>query len=361
MKKYIAAFLALFTIIATLGSCAPVVTPSQTAPATTAAGTEGSPSDSLDSEGTQATDKIPETPIRVAALKGPTAMGMVQLMDQSQAGLLPYDISVKGAIDEITPALLQGSVDLAAIPANLAAILYNNTKGQIQVLAINTLGVLYIVEQGESVKTVSDLKGKRIFASGKGATPEYALRMVLEAAGLDPDKDVTLEFKAEHTECLAALTANPGAIALLPQPFVTTAQLKDPSIRIAVDVNQEWEKLSGEEGQAGPLITGVLVGRQNFIQENPEAVDAFLKANKVSADFVNQNPQAAAQLMEQFDIVPAAVGEKAIPYSNITFITGQEMEQKLSSYLDFLFDQNAESVGGAVPDEGFYYYPSKLG
>ena len=271
----------------------------------------------------------------VAALKGPTAMGMVQMM---QAG--EYNFTISAAIDEITPKLVKGEVDIAAVPANLASVLYNNTQGQVKVLAINTLGVLYIVENGSTVASVQDLRGRTIFASGKGATPEYALNYILRGNGLNPEKDVTIEWKSEHS-----------SVAMLPQPFVTTAQMKQEGVQIVLDMNREWERLT----DSSRLITGVVVARAEYISQHPDEVSAFLDAYKASVAFVNENNDEAAALIGQFDIVPEAVAQKALPYCRIVYIDGQEMQTQLSGYLKVLFDQNPAAVGGALPDEAFYY------
>ena len=309
-------------------------------------------------EPTAAPEPSEPVAINIAALKGPTGMGLVKLMADSDAGETGnnnYTFSISGAIDEITPKLIQGTVDIAAVPANLAAVLYNNTKGQVKVLAINTLGVLYIVEKGETVKSVEDLRGKTIYASGKGASPEYVLNYILSSNGIDPDTDVTIEYKSEHAECLSALEANEGAIAMLPQPFVTAAQLKDSSIRTALDLNQEWDKIQKATGGTSSLVTGVIVARTAFIEEHADAVNYFLDQYKASVEYVNANVEDAAALIEQYDIFTAAVAQKALPYCYITFIEGAEMQDKLGGYLSVLYDSNPKSVGGALPDEAFYY------
>ena len=299
-----------------------------------------------------------ETTVRVMALKGPTAMGMVQLMDTAEAGPVggnAYEFTIAASADEVTPKLVQGEADIAAVPANLASVLYNNTEGKIQVLAVNTLGVLYIVESGDTVQTAADLKGKTIYASGKGSTPEYALNYILSSNGIDPEKDVTIEWKSEHSECVAALSSGEGGIARLPQPFVTTAQAKNDSIRIALDLTKEWDALQSGAETPSALITGVVVVRADFAAENPGAVSAFLDSYKESVDFVNGSTEDAAALIEKYDIVPAAVAVKALPYCNITFIEGTEMKEKLSGYLNVLFDQNPKAVGGKLPADDFYY------
>ncbi|MDO4285868.1 MAG: ABC transporter substrate-binding protein [Eubacteriales bacterium] len=296
--------------------------------------------------------------VNVMALKGPTAMGMVQFMDQVDSGAITdqnYQFTIAAAADEVTPKLVQGEADIAAVPANLASVLYNNTEGGVEVLAINTLGVLYIVESGDTVQSVEDLKGRTIYASGKGSTPEYALNYILTQNGIDPETDVTIEWKSEHAECLSALMADSEAIAMLPQPFVTTAQTKSDTIRVALDLTQEWDKL--QEGSENPsaLITGVVVARKAFVEENPAAVESFLAHYQESVDYVNSNVDEAAQLVGKYDIVTAEVAQKAIPECNITYIAGSEMKEKLSGYLAVLLEQNPQSVGGALPGDDFYY------
>ena len=330
----------------------------------TAAGAETAPAAETAEAGTASaeteTADIPgeETPVRVMALKGPTAMGMVQLMDSSEAGAVSgnaYTFTIAASADEVTPKLVQGEADIAAVPANLASVLYNNTEGQVQVLAINTLGVLYIVENGESIQSVSDLAGKTIYASGKGSTPEYALNYILSGNGIDPEADVTIEWKSEHSECVAALAADEDGIAMLPQPFVTTAQTQNENLRVALDLTEEWDALQADAESPSALLTGVVVVRTAFAAEHPEAVNAFLDSYQESVEYVNANIPEAASLIEKYDIVPAAVAEKALPYCNITFIEGNEMQEKLSGYLNVLFGQNPVSVGGALPAEDFYY------
>ena len=296
--------------------------------------------------------------VNVTALKGPTAMGMVSLMDDVDNGKVDsenYKFTIAASIDEVTPAISQGETDIAAVPANVASVLYNKLEGGVQVLAVNTLGVLYIVENGDTVQSPADLKGKTIYASGKGATPEYALNYILQQNGLDPAADVTIEWKSEHSECVAALAQDPSGIAMLPQPFVTTAQMKNPDLRVALDLTEEWDKVQEDAQEPGALLTGVVVVRTEFAKENPEAVSDFLERYKASVDFVNENVDEAAQLVGQYDIVTAEVAQTAIPECNIVCITGDEMQEKLSGYLSVLNDQNPEAVGGKLPDDDFYY------
>ncbi|MDD5972499.1 MAG: ABC transporter substrate-binding protein [Spirochaetales bacterium] len=291
------------------------------------------------------------TNVKVAALKGPTAMGMVKLMDESKSSSVNgnnYEFKIVGAPTEITPMLVKGEVDIAALPANLAAVIFNSTKGKVQVIAVNTLGVLYICENGNSVNSLEDLKGKTIYSSGKGSTPEYALNFILEQNGLE---NLPIEWKSEHTECVAALLKDPNAVALLPQPFATTAMVQNPSIRIALDLNKEWDKVSPESA----LLTGVVVARTDFIKENKKAVDNFLESYKMSTEFVNTNINEGARLIGEIGIVPEKVAQKALPYCNIVCITGSEMKAILPGYLKVLFDANPKSVGGVLPSEEFYY------
>lgn len=288
----------------------------------------------------------------VIALKGPTAMGMVKMMSDGDEA---YDFTIAAAIDEVTPLLVKGDVDIAAVPANVSSVLYNNTEGKVKVLAINTLGVLYIVENGDTVESFEDLRGRTIYASGKGATPEYALNYLLNANGIDPETDVTIEYKSEHTECLASLLANEGSVAMLPQPFVTTAQMKQPNVRVALDMNAEWDRVQEGSDHPSAMLTGVVVARTAFIEENPDAVNAFLDAYKESVAFANENIEETAALIGQYDIVTEEVAKVALPYCGITYIDGEDMQTRLSGYLQVLIDQDPSSVGGALPDEDFYY------
>lgn len=290
----------------------------------------------------------------IAALKGPTAMGLVKLMQDAKTGeglTNQYTFSLAASADEVTPKLIQGELDMACVPANLAAVLYQKTEGQIETLAVNTLGVLYIMENGNAVQSMSDLRGMTIVAAGKGSTPEYALRYLLSENGVDPDRDVTIDWKSEHSECVAALASGEATVALLPQPFVAVAQSKIADLRVALDLTKEWDKLNN----GSSLITGVIVARREVVDANPAAVKAFLQDYAASVDWVNGNTADAAQLIGDYDIVDAAVAEKALPACNIVCLTGTEMHDKLSGYLSVLFDQNPQSVGGALPEDDFYF------
>ena len=296
--------------------------------------------------------------VRTTALKGPTAMGLVKFMSDAESGTLTdndYEFQIVASPDEVTPLVAKGEVDIAAVPANLASVLYNKTEKGVRVIAINTLGVLYICELGDSIKSAADLKGKTIYASGKGSTPEYGLQYVLEKNGLTVGEDVRIEWKSEHAECVQALATSEGeAVAMLPQPFVTTAQTQNDKIRVALDLTEEWDKVqTGDEKSS--MITGVAVVRSEFADENPAAVDAFLSHYAESVDYVNDDVEAAAQLVGDYDIVPAKVAQKAIPECNIVCVTGADMKERLSGYLAVLADQNPQAVGGAVPGDDFYY------
>ncbi|HPF18697.1 MAG: ABC transporter substrate-binding protein [Bacillota bacterium] len=294
------------------------------------------------------------TDIRIAGLRGPTSMGMVQLMESAEAGesFNNYTFEIAGSADELTPKLLKGELDIAAVPANLASVLYNNTEKAVQLLAINTLGVIYIVETGEEIQTFADLSGKTIYATGKGSTPEYALRYLLAENGVDPDTDITLEWKSEPTEVVATL-ADSGGIAMMPQPYVTVAQTQVDGLRIAADFTQEWDALDN----GSTLITGVLIVRTEFAQQYPEQIASFMEEYKASTEYVNANIPEAAQLVEKFGIVKAAVAEKAIPYCYITYVAGEDMVEPMNGYLGVLFDQNPKAVGGSMPADDFYYVP----
>lgn len=292
--------------------------------------------------------------IRLGGLKGPTSMGMVKLLADNEAGTTVnhYAFTMAGSADELTPKLLQGELDILAVPVNLGSVLYNNTEGGVQLLAINTLGVLYLVEKGGSTVTDWDsLKGQTIYATGKGSTPEYALRYLMTQNGIDPDTDVTIEWKSEPSEIVALMAAQEHVLAMMPQPFVTVAQSKFSDLVTVMDLTAEWDALDNDS----QLLTAGLVVRADFAQENPEAVATFLNEYAVSTDYVNANVAEAAQLVGQYEIIDAAVAEQAIPFCNIVCITGSDMKTSAQGYLQTLYDQNPKAIGGTLPGEDFYY------
>lgn len=303
-------------------------------------------------------EKLPEVvekiDVNIGALKGPTAIGMVKVMQDADNGETSnnYNFTIAGAADEISAGLIKGDLDIAAVPCNLAAVLYQKTNGQINMAAINTLGVLYIVETGDTINGVEDLKGKTIYSTGYGTTPQYTLNYLLNAYGIDPEKDVTIEYKTEATEVAAALADAEDAIAMLPQPYVTTVMMNNDKVRIALDIAKEWEKVS-EDGSS--VVTGVVVVRKDFIENHKDVVDAFMEEYQASVTYVQENTEDAANLVENYGIVKAAVAKKAIPYCNIVFLAGEDMKTKANGYLNALFAQNPAAVGGQMPVDEFYY------
>lgn len=291
--------------------------------------------------------------INIAVMTGPTAIGLVKVMKDNEDGVAAnnYNFQVFGEATEISTGLVKGELDIACVPCNLASVLYNKTEGGIVAAGINTLGVLYIVETGNSIQAVSDLAGKTIYTTGQGTTPEYTLRYILSGNGIDPDTDVDIEFKSEAAEVVAALSENPDAIAMLPQPYVTIAMNNNEQLHIALDITEEWEKLDS----TGTVVTGVVVARKEWVDAHTDAFNAFLDEYPASAAYTNDNIDDAASLIEKFGIFKAAVAKKAIPYCNVTFISGIEMKSKIASYLTVLYGQNPASVGGKLPADDFYY------
>lgn len=292
--------------------------------------------------------------IKAAALKGPTAIGMVYLMDQAkqQKTAGQYDFTIAAAADEFSAALLQGDLQIAALPCNAAAALYNKSGGKIKVLAINTLGVLYLLENGTTIHSVADLKGKTIYTTGKGTTPEYTLRFLLKSAGLDPDRDVRIEFMSEAAEAAVRLAQqSSSAVAMLPQPYAATVMMNNSEVRIALDVTKEWENLTQSDST---VVTGVIAVNAAYYEQNRAAVAEWMRAYRASVEYVLGNPSAAAQLVSDFGIFSSAVAAQAIPYCNITYIDGAGMKHKINAYLQVLYDENPAAVGGRMPDDGFY-------
>lgn len=292
--------------------------------------------------------------IRLGGLKGPTSMGMAKLLDDAENGRTAntYTFTMAPSAGELTPQLIKGELDILAVPVNVASILYNQTQGAVQLLAASTLGVLYITEKGgETVTDVRSLAGKTLYATGKGATPEYALTYLLAQNGLTLGEDVTVEWKSEPSEIVALMAQEEHAIAMLPQPFVTVAQGKLEGLRVALDLSAQWDAL----GLDSRLITAGLLVRKAFADEHPEAVAKFLKEYAASTDYANSNPAETAALVEKLGIVNAAVAEKALPKCNLVCITGAEMKTAVSGYLQTLYDLKPDAVGGAMPGDGFYW------
>lgn len=347
-KKVLSAVLAL-AMAASLAACGGAAAVSSTEPASEPAATEA-PAETTETAAESAG-------IRIAGLKGPTTMGLVNLIAHAEAGQTTQDyaFTMYGAADELVPLLVKGELDAAAIPANLAATLYQKTGGALEVACINTLGVLYVVELGNNIQSVEDLKGATIVTTGKGTTPEYVLRYVLSQNGIDPDKDVTIEYLSEATEVAARLTTpttdSSTIVAMLPQPFVTSvvAQSKG-GVRVALDMNEEWQKVAGSR-----LVTGVTVVRKEFAEANPDVMAQLMTDYAASVESVTADLSGTAALCEQYGVVAkAALAEKALPSCNIVFETGDEMKTDLTAYLQVLYDADPASVGGALPGEDFY-------
>ena len=349
MKKLVSLLLSA-ALMLSLAACGGS-TAGSTAASSQAASSEAASSQAASSESTEplsTTDAV-----RIAGLKGPTTMGLVNLlpMEEDGSASLDYDLQLYGTADEIVPLLTKGELDMAAIPANLAATLYQKTQGGIQVMAVNTLGVLYVVEKGDTIHSVADLKGRTILSTGKGTTPEYVLRYILQQNGIDPDKDVTIEFYSEATEVTAQMAVAEDAIAVLPQPYVTSASMQDDTLRVALDLTEEWDKICDTQ-----LITGVTVVRTEYAQEHPDVVAAFLKDYTASVDAANNDLDGTAALCEEQGVVAkAAIAKAALPNCNIVCVTGDEMQVDVAGYLQVLYDADPASVGGAMPDDGFYW------
>ncbi|MDL2302225.1 ABC transporter substrate-binding protein [Lachnospiraceae bacterium OttesenSCG-928-D06] len=290
-------------------------------------------------------------PIRIASLKGPTSMGLLFMKEDTSI----YSFQMATTVDEILPLMMKEELDIALLPANVAAILYDKMEGGITVTHINTLGVLYMVSEDDSIKQVEDLRGKTIYLTGKGTTPDYVLRYILSENGLE-ETEYTLEYKSEATEVAAILLEEEDAIGLLPQPFVTAACVQNPSLHIVMDLNEQWDLRKGSEGSS--MVTGVTVVRTAFLEENEEAVRSFMEQHKNSSQAINTDVEKGAKrCVEEGIIANEVIAEKAIPECNITYIDGMEMKKALSNYLKVIGEQNIESIGGSIPKDDFYYIP----
>lgn len=296
-------------------------------------------------------------PVRVGSLKGPTSIGLLNLMEDAGQGKTAnnYEFQMATGADELLPLMVKGELDIALLPANVAGVLYGRTQGGITVIDINTLGVLYMVSGDTSITEISGLEGRSIYLTGKGTTPDYVLQYLLSQNNINAE-DCVLEYKSEAAEVAAILSEEPDAIGLLPQPFVTAACTQNEALSIVLDMNEEWNRVQGEGG--GSMVTGVTVVRDDFLAEHGDAVAVFLAEHAQSVQAVNEDPEAGAVLAVKAGIIAKEpVAREAIPRCNVVCITGEEMKQALSGYLEALYGQSPESVGGALPEEDFYYIP----
>ena len=296
-----------------------------------------------------------DTEIKVAALKGPTGIGITKLMNDSEAGTTKgnYKISLAGSPDELTGKIVSGELDVAALPTNVAATLFNKSNGKVKLAALNTLGVLYILQKGDAIKSLSDLNGKTIYSTGQGTAAEYALDYILKSNKID----VKVEYMSEHSELAAAALAGRADLFMLPEPFVTTVTSKDSSFKIAVNITEEFEKACKTNGAEGTVLTmGCLVVNTAFAEKNKEALNNFLDEYKASALYATSNVKETAELVAKYEIMAsAAAAEKAIPNCNIVYIDGTEMKNKVEGFFKVLYDYNPNSIGGAVPGDELYY------
>lgn len=293
--------------------------------------------------------------VNLYVLSGPTGIGAMNLWAAADAGETQntYHITMPGANDEVVAAISNGDADIAAVATNLAATLYNKTSGGVTVLAVNTLGVLSLLGNGQEIASIADLAGKIIYASGQGANPEYILRYVLSGNGLDPDKDVTIRFVGEGSELLTVWQTDPEAVIMAPQPVATSILMQNENTRTLFNMTDEWDKVSGGDST---LMMGCVIVRNAFLQENPGAVELFLQEYAASIEKAQSDVEGTAALCEQYGLIPkAALAQKAIPSCGLTFVTGAEMKSALSGYLQVMFDANPKSVGGAMPGDDFYY------
>ena len=309
---------------------------------------------------------VPYQTVHLGLLSGPTGMGAAKMLAdndeayaQVEAGtyeggtLLRYEVTLgSDPANDIVPRLTNGELDIAAIPTNLAATLYNRTDGGIKLLALNTLGVLHILENGDTVNSLADLEGRTLYATGQGSNPEYVLNYLLEANGLDPAADVDIQWLASE-ELTARMASGDIDLCMLPVPAATTVMMQNSDVRDAIDLNDAWT----ESGAQGTFTMGCLVARTEWLEGNSELVPGILEEYAASIDYANSNPEEASALIEQYGIVPkAAVAQAAIPQANMVCITGEDMKG-IADYYQVLFDADPTSIGGAIPGEDFYYVP----
>lgn len=285
--------------------------------------------------------------VNIGVLKGPTGMSAAWLMDQNDQKLSAneYNFTVAGTPDAITGQLINGDMDIAALPTNAISALYNKTEGKISVLGVNALGVLYILENGNSINSVSDLAGKTVLASGKGSTAEYVLNYILEKNGVIAE----IVWAAEHSEAATLALKGDYDIVMLPEPFVTNVTAKSDAFRVALDLTEEWEALGN-----GELTMGGIAVRTAFLEEHPDAVKAFVDEYGKSVAFTNAQPEDAAKLIAKYEIAAEEVAKNAIPRCNIVWLHGNDYKAVLENFLGVVYDANPAGIGGKMPGDDFY-------
>ena len=316
-----------------------------------ACATSGTPQDGANGEG--------GAPLTVAAMKGPTAIGMAHLMQEqdvlSEKGDKPaYEFTVATTADELVPRVAAGEFDIACVPANLAAKLYKQTNGAIRVIGINTLGVLYGVSYDGTVQGLDSLAGRTVYLTGKGSVPGYTVEYLLDKAELS-DK-VALEYVSEPSEALARLNADRTAVAIVPEPFATASLAKDTELARVLDMTALWDESSAGKEQHGRFVTGVTVARSELIDNDPESLARFMDAWNASVQAGLANPSSIAQTLVDFGILGnVSIADTAVPRCNIVCILHEQMKEDLSGYLQALYEAEPSSIGGELPDDSFYY------
>lgn len=298
-------------------------------------------------------DEPTTTSVNVGTLRGPAGMGMAPLMYWAEDGQTDndYTFTLSGTPEEMVAGIVSGQLDIAAVPVNLAAVLYARTEGDVQIISALTQSVLFVLDSTGTINSVEDLRGQTIHLTGQGASPQFTLEHILRSNGLEPGVDVDIVFNAEHAELAALMVAGEVSIGLLPQPFATSVLNQSDEVEIALDLAAEWDKAS----PGSVFVQSSVVARAGFVEEHPDAVETFLQEHAASLAFVSEHVDQAAELMEQFDIVPAGVARQVIPISNFVYLFGPEMQHIVDAFLTVLYDANPDTVGGTVPGPSFYF------
>ncbi|MDX9846980.1 MAG: MqnA/MqnD/SBP family protein [Tenuifilaceae bacterium] len=289
--------------------------------------------------------------VTIATLKGPSAMGMIKLIDSlNHTSDKRIRVEILNEPIQVRKMVIDGTADFAILPTTMAAILYNRGIDY-QLAAIPVWGTLYLFGTDTTITAWNMLRGKTINLMGKGMTPDVLFKHLLIENGINPDVDVRLDYRfPTHIDLANAVAAGQAKLGVISEPLVSLVMERNSKIKAIFDLNAEWQKVMDM-----PIAQTAFLVKGELANANKELVDRILKSYDYSTQWVNQNPDSAAHLIVKYDILPSVeVARKSIPRSNLYFSRVRSIRMEIESYLNVFYQMNPDIVGGRLPDENFY-------